>query len=266
MMAKDAPPAKSQDLQIQPPRVNLLGVSVDCVDMQEALDIVEGFIVSGEPHYVVTPNLHFVALADKNLLFRNAINNADLCLADGVPLLWISRLKRVPLKGRVNGTDFVHALCERLAPTTWPIFLLGTTEENNAAAARNLEKLYPGLKVAGRYSPPFGFEDSSESKKICNLIIESGAKVVFVAFSDPKRELWIVDNYKSMGGPVCIGIGGSLDFIAGSVRRAPVWMQRKGLEWFFRVVVEPRRLGKRYMRDIFDVFRIVIRSVGEKRH
>lgn len=239
-------------------KTSILGVDFDCVDIPGAIRIIEEFIISGHPHYIVTPNLHFIALADRNGDFRRVINNAHLSLADGMPLIWFSKLSKKKLKDKVSGSDITTALCEHLSKTSWSIFFLGTTDEICRTAAQNLMKIYPGLKVAGHYSPPFGDFNEAEQARILNYIQKAQPQVVLVALGNPKQEFWMASNCNRLGVPVLIGIGCSLDFAAGTLKRAPEFIQKSGLEWLFRIIMEPRRLAPRYLRDIRDLVGIIL--------
>lgn len=241
-------------------RIEILGVNFDCVDLSGAISIIEKYMKSGEPHYIVTPNLHFIALAERDDEFRAAIKGAHLSLADGVPLIWLSRIAKLGLKNKVSGSDLTPALCKHLSKTPWSIFFLGTSDMICHKTSAKLKSMYPGLKIAGHYSPPYGDIDEEEQKRIREQINKVHPEVVLVALGNPKQELWMAKNYRLLNVPVLIGIGCSLDFIAGTVKRAPVFMQKCGLEWLFRILMEPRRLAPRYFSDVLTLVKITLKK------
>ena len=234
--------------------VIILGIPIDNLDMAETLDQIEGFVIAGRAnekgHQVVTVNADFVVNAMDDPELRTILQEAHLATADGMPLVWGSRLLGSPLKGRVAGSDFVPALIERAANKGFSIFLLGATPQVASRAAQILTEQYPGLKIAGVISPPFSsiFEMNSS---IIDEIKAAKPDVLLVAFGNPKQEKWISMYARQLQVPVMIGVGGTLDFIAGNIRRAPEWMQRSGFEWLFRLFQEPRRLWRRYVIDLF---------------
>lgn len=228
-------------------RVELGGILVDQVDLHGALDRIDEFVRSGRPHQVVTVNLDFLSIADSNATFRDTLNQADLAVADGMPLVWLSRLKGTPIEERVAGVELVTESCRLAAEHGRKVFLLGAAPGVADAAARRLAELFPGLDVAGTYSPPMGPLTLKATHQIVRMIRAAAPDLLFVAFGAPRQDLWIRNNLAELNVPVAMGVGCSLDVLAGSVRRAPYWMRRTGLEWAFRLVQEPQRLWRRYL-------------------
>jgi len=218
--------------------VEILGIRVHDVTWEEAFARVEGFIASAQPHQVVTVNPEFVMAARSNVDFRAVLNHADLALPDGVGLLWASRLLGRPLRERVTGSDFVPRFAVLAARRGYRLFLLGARPGVAAEAARALVSRNPGLQVVGTHAGSPGVEEEDE---IVGLVRAAGPDVLFVAYGAPAQDLWIARNLQRLGVPVCMGVGGSLDFIAGVVPRAPVRVQRLGLEWFYRLIRQPWR-------------------------
>lgn len=232
-------------------RVNILGVEVDKVTTQDVILRVREFIASGNFHQIITANVDFIMLAKEDREFRDVMNGASLCVADGMPLVWAARLFGSPLPERVNGTNLMYALCRDGQTRRYRFFLLGAEPDVCARAAEILTRDYPGVCVAGYYSPPFGPFSHVENLGIIRRIQESRADVLLVGMSTPRGQKWIAANQPACGVLVALCIGGALDFVVGKHKRAPVWMQNHGLEWFFRLCVDFRRLWRRYLiRDM----------------
>jgi exopolysaccharide biosynthesis WecB/TagA/CpsF family protein len=228
-------------------RIELGGVYIDQVDVAAAAARIREFVVSGHSHQVVTVNLDFLSIARRDSSFRTTINSADMAVADGMPLVWLSRLKGQPLTERVAGVELVAESCRIAAELHASVFLLGAGPGVAAAAGRRLEQDYPGLHVAGSYSPPLGPLSRRENARIVRMIRRAAPDFLFVALGAPRQDLWIQEFQPQLQVPVAMGVGCVFDVLAGSVKRAPSWMQRSGLEWAFRLVQEPQRLWRRYL-------------------
>jgi N-acetylglucosaminyldiphosphoundecaprenol N-acetyl-beta-D-mannosaminyltransferase len=233
--------------------VVILGIPIDDVFMFETLDRIEQMVqagrTTGRTHQVATVNADFVVRAQFDPELRYLLQNADLLTADGMPLVWGVRFLGASLPGRVTGADLVPALAQRAAERGLSIFFLGGQPGVAARAVDVLKKKYPGLQVAGVHSPPFSpilDMDTSFQEEIRS----AQPDILLVAFGNPKQEKWIGMHGCRLGVPVMIGVGGSLDFIAGQFNRAPKWMQQSGLEWLYRLLQEPRRLFRRYAIDM----------------
>lgn len=237
----------------------ILGVPIDRLTMETAIDRLETFIAvgraTGRSHQVATVNADFVvnALHDPDL--RYILQAADMATADGTPLVWGARLLGVQLEGRVTGVDMVLALAQRAAQKEYSIYLLGGAPGIAARAASMLQRRYPRLRIAGVAAPPHG-PIHAVDQEVLDDIKAARPDVLLVAFGNPKQEKFIHMHAHDLAVPVCIGVGGTFDMIAGVTRRAPKWMQSAGLEWMFRLIQEPRRLWKRYVRDMgyFSIF------------
>lgn len=232
------------------PPVNLLAVPFDNVTFHESLDRIQEMIWSRQPHYVATANVDFVVRARRDPRFRRALLGAHLILCDGTPLIWASRIFRNPLPERVAGSDLVPELLKLAAQNNYRLFFLGTTPEACAQAAANVRKQFPGI-VVDCFSPPFRPLHEMDNDEIIRRIHAAQPDIVLVAFGSPKAEKWMQLNYRAVNVPVMIGVGGTIDFLAGHLKRAPRWMRRNGLEWAFRLLQEPRRLFKRYLTDLW---------------
>jgi N-acetylglucosaminyldiphosphoundecaprenol N-acetyl-beta-D-mannosaminyltransferase len=230
--------------------VSILGIPVDAVTMNEALARIAGMVESGRPHYVVTPNVDFLVQAQTNPELHRILCEADLVLCDGQPLVWASRWLGNPLPERVAGADLAPRLIEQAERKGHRIYLLGATTESNAEAARRLKQRHPRLQLAGHYAPPICPLAEMDHEAIICRIRAAEPDILLVSFGCPKQEQWISRHYRALGVPVCLGLGATIDFLAGRVRRAPAWMQRSGLEWTYRLSQEPRRLFRRYWTDV----------------
>jgi N-acetylglucosaminyldiphosphoundecaprenol N-acetyl-beta-D-mannosaminyltransferase len=213
----------------------------------------------------VTVNLDFLAIARRNTRFLDTLNRADLAVADGMPLVWASQLQGRPLPERVTGVDLVDASCQVAEETGHGVFLLGAGPGVAEAAARTLQERYPGLRIAGVYTPPFGPLTPEEDARIVEMIRAAAPGILFVALGAPRQDQWIRAHRHLLGVPVAMGVGCVFDLLAGVVDRAPTWMQRTGLEWAFRLGQEPGRLWRRYIvNDIPTFGRLVVASLLAK--
>ncbi len=229
--------------------LGLSGVPVDDVMMGEALDRVEKMIAEGGMHQVATANVDYLVHAKNDAEYRRILCMCDLVVADGMPIIWASRLFGVPLRERVAGADMVPELVRLSGEKGYGIFLLGATPEVIEAAERKMQAISPGVRVVGRMSPPVKPLDQFDNEPILAEIERTKPDILLVAFGSPKQEKWISRNRHRLNVPVCLGIGGTLDFMAGTVKRAPKWMQKVGMEWVFRMCVDPHRLVPRYWAD-----------------
>lgn len=229
-------------------RVNICGTLIDPYTLDEAIEEIIRYASStASPAYVVTPNAQHILLLQQDSAFREAYRNALLVVPDGVPLLWAATFLRTPLRGRVNGTDLFEKLCAVAAQQGLRVFLLGGNPGSADGAAQTLRLRHPQLQVAG-YCPPRGFEkDPIELGQITAKIKSAMPHLLFVGLGSPKGEQWIYSYHREVGVPISVGVGASLDLVAGVFKRAPKHMQERGLEWLYRLLIEPRRLWRRYL-------------------
>jgi N-acetylglucosaminyldiphosphoundecaprenol N-acetyl-beta-D-mannosaminyltransferase len=229
-------------------RVNICGVDVDKYSFAEAVAGVLNHAKLGKPpEYVVTPNAHHIVMLQKNDSFRQVYQHARWVVPDGVSLLWAAKFLSMPLSGRVNGTDLLESLCAMSAPLGLKVFFLGGRPHAANQAAAVLNQRYPSLKIS-TYCPPYGFHTDPQEQVRINAAIKAAAPdLLFVGLGAPKQEYWIANNYQALNVPVSLGIGVSFELVSGMVTRAPQWMQKTGLEWLFRLLMEPRRLWQRYL-------------------
>ena len=231
-------------------RVKVLDLYVDSADSGELLRRIEGFAEKREPRHVVTANLQFLQIARTNRRFAEVVNDADLVVADGMPIVWVSKLKGNPIAARVTGHDLFNN-CTRLAHEKgYSVFLLGGAPGAAEDAVGRLREMYPGLKVAGTPHGMFSADGVAEREdELIAQIKDFRPDFLFVALGCPKQEYWINRLKETLDVPVSIGIGCTLEIFTDRLNRAPRWMQRAGIEWFFRLQQEPRRLWRRYILE-----------------
>ena len=221
------------------PRIRVLGVGVDCVDMAGTLNILAAWVLAGGPcRQVATVNPEFVMRARRDADFAAALEQADLCLADGSGVLWAVRREGCALAEKVAGSDLVPALAERAAALGHRLFLLGAGPGVAVEAARRLVLANSALLIAGVHR---GSPWPADDDETLGLIAAAGADILLVAYGAPAQDLWIARNRDQLPVSVAIGVGGTLDFVAGTVRRAPAFLRRLHLEWFYRLIRQPWR-------------------------
>ena len=228
-------------------RINILGVGVSAVNTSMALDAVDEWILHDEPHYVCVTGVHGIMESYRKEAVRDIHNAAGLVVPDGMPLVWLSRLKGFHHVTRVYGPDLMLALCERSIGRGYRHFLYGGAQGIAERLATRLQARLPGLKVAGVYSPPFRTLEPAEDEQAVETINSVRPHIVWVGVGTPKQEVWMAQHVGRLNAPVLIGVGAAFDFHAGAKRQAPRWVMRAGLEWMFRMIQEPRRLGPRYL-------------------
>ena len=228
-------------------RVNILGVGISAINTEMALDIIGGWIAKRESHYVCVTGVHGVMECQRNPELRRTHNTSGLTTPDGMPLVWLSKLKGCRLVDRVYGPDLMLALCERSVACGCRHFFYGGGDGVPEQLAANLQRRFPGLQVAGVYSPPFRPLTPKEDEQVVRMIKRADPDIVWVGLSTPKQERWMAEHVRRLTAPVLIGVGAAFDFHAGRKKQAPRWVQRTGLEWLFRLLTEPRRLWRRYL-------------------
>jgi N-acetylglucosaminyldiphosphoundecaprenol N-acetyl-beta-D-mannosaminyltransferase len=229
-------------------RVRLGTIFADVLTFDGAIDEIVALARSGKGGYVVTPNVDHVVLAETDARLRAAYDGAALSLIDSVPLMWMARALGEPFPEKIAGSDLGAPLVARAADEGLRVFFLGAAPGVGQRAADALVQANPALEVAGVYSPPLGFEqDDDELGKTLDAVRDARPHLVLVALGCPKQELFMHEHAQALSPAVCLGIGATLDFIAGNVKRAPRWMQRVGLEWFHRLASDPRRMAHRYL-------------------
>lgn len=262
-MTMPVPPSEPRG----PRRLRICGVPVDDCTMGEAVSLILAHAAQrGTAQYVVTPNAQHVVLFHDDAPFARLYEHAWLSLPDGKSLIWAARALGTSIRERVTGIDLLQNLCRHAANSGIRIFLLGGRPGAADAAAAELSRRHPGLRIAGTHCPPFGFENSRETLEVVSRAVRAAAPdLLFVGLGAPKQENWIAAHYASLGVPVTIGVGVSFEFVAGMVRRAPKWMGDAGLEWLFRLLMEPRRLWRRYLVGNLRFIGLVLRYSSSRR-
>jgi N-acetylglucosaminyldiphosphoundecaprenol N-acetyl-beta-D-mannosaminyltransferase len=252
---------ESKESAPSPSRVRLFGMEIDRLRMSEAVSRLQAWIAGGDGvcRYVVTPNVDHAVLFQENEALRAAYADAGLVLADGAPVVMVSRWLAKPLPERVAGSDLVPALFNASGvDSPLRVFLLGGAPGVAERAAANITARWPAVSVVGTAGPPKGFEhDRLQNDAILARIAHARPDVVLVGLGAPKQELWVWQHRRAIAAPAALCIGATIDFLAGERSRAPVWMRRWGLEWLYRIGTEPRRLGRRYARDAWIFPRLV---------
>ena len=225
-------------------RAKVLGCPITKLGLEHFVALAEQFVGSKKPHYIAVVNVAKIVKMRSDKELDESVHSADLIGADGVPVVWASRLLGNPLPGRVNGTDLMYKLLEKANEKGYRIFFFGAKGEVLEKVLKKVRRDYPGVKIAGFQD---GYFSSGDESSIVSKIRASHADILFLAFGTPKKELWVKRYLSDMGVPVVHGVGGSFDVLAGIIPRAPLWMQRNGLEWLFRVWQEPRRMWRRYL-------------------
>jgi N-acetylglucosaminyldiphosphoundecaprenol N-acetyl-beta-D-mannosaminyltransferase len=251
-----------------PARIELFGVDIDPLQMNEAVAQIQAWIADDDVRrcqFVVTPNVDHIVLLQKSDELRAAYRDAGLVLADGAPVLWSSRWLRPAgrvIPERVAGSDLVPALfAAACAERPLRTYLLGAAPGVAEKAASHIKSRWPAVEVVGTYSPPLGFEKSlPENESIFSRLAAARPDVLVVGFGAPKQELWVHMHRDRLAAKVALCVGATIDFLAGHRRRAPLWMQEAGLEWLYRVGTEPKRLAARYAKDSLIFPQLVARE------
>ncbi len=215
--------------------------------MDLAIEVIETWIARRDPHYVCVTPVHSVMECQKDEALRRIFNASGLTTPDGMPLVWLSRLRGFHHVDRVYGPDLMLALCTRSVKLGYRHFFYGGAEGVPEQLAAKLERRFPGLQVAGTCSPPFHPMSPEDDKQVILTMNRSKADIIWVGLGSPKQEGWMAAHVGRLSAPALIGVGAAFDFLTGRKKQAPRWMQRSGSEWLFRLLMEPRRLWRRYL-------------------
>ena len=227
-------------------RTEILGVGFDSTTLDEAVDVALTLIDKHNASYVVTPNPEIVMLASEDSDFMSAINDASLVLPDGIGIIYGAKILKTPLKSRIPGIDFASALMSSLAAKGGSVYLFGAKPGVAEKAAENISAKYPGLVICGTHNGYF-----SDDRPIIDDINTKKPDLLLVCLGAPKQEKWMAANAGKLDIGLMAGLGGSLDVFAGTVKRAPEFFQKAGLEWFYRLCKEPRRIGRMIKLPLF---------------
>ncbi len=242
-------------------RISICNIPVDALTMEETINLIDKSIIERKPIHHVVINAAKVVNAQKDSELKESIVNCDIINADGQAIVWASRLFNTPLPERVAGIDLMEALVKLSAEKNYRIFFLGAKEEIVNSVVDFYSKLYNKNIIAGYRN---GYFKKDEEQAVAKQICDSNADILFVAMSSPKKEIFL-NTYKDLiQAPFIMGVGGSFDVVAGFVKRAPMWMQKSGLEWFYRVLQEPRRMWKRYLFGNSEFIYLVLKEKAKR--
>lgn len=230
--------------------LTILGVPVTTLGIDRAVDIIGGWIAAKERRFVCACDVHSLVVAQDDAYHMRALRSADMVVPDGMPLVWVGKLRGHTDMQRVCGADLLRALCMGSLENGWRHYFYGGAPGVGEQLANQLTSQYPGLHVVGALSPPFRALTSQEQRETAAQILETHPDIIWIGLGCPKQEKWMCENSFLFHGAVLIGIGAAFDFESGQVKRAPVWMQSRGLEWLYRLQAEPRRLWRRYFFSI----------------
>ena len=236
----------SNNSDVTPPRVDLLGVNVSAINMSQAIAYIERWIKEQQPHYVCVTPAHAVMDCYDHPDLRSIYNASGMTTPDGMPIVWWLKWHGQPQVERVYGPDLMLEVCRRSQETGWRHYFYGGTPQVVQDLGRRLQARFKNFQIAGIYSPPFRPLSFTEDRMVVEQIISSRADIVWVGLGAPRQEMWMSSHSGLVGAPVLIGVGAAFDFLSGHKQQAPYWIQRSGFEWLFRLVSEPKRLWKRY--------------------
>lgn len=239
-----------------PPALRILGIPIHNVTLDEAVEQAAAWVNGEDAHQIATVNPEFVMAARRDPAFRAVLERADLCLPDGVGITLAARYLGRPLRERVAGVDLVEALAARAAREGWRLFFLGAAPGVAERAAAILAARHPGLTVAGTFA---GSPRREEEADIVRRVRAARADLLLVAYGAPAQEVWLARNLARTGAKVGVGVGGALDYIAGIVPRAPRWMRRAGLEWFYRLIRQPWRWRRQRVLPLYALLVLLSR-------
>jgi N-acetylglucosaminyldiphosphoundecaprenol N-acetyl-beta-D-mannosaminyltransferase len=229
------------------PRVNILGVGISPITLPQAINQMAAWIDNRTRQYVCVCTVHTVMECQRSEKMRWAVNQAGLATPDGMPLVWLSQRSIQGQVSRVYGPDLMLALCARSVERGYSHYFYGGATGVPNLLAEKLRQRFPGLKIAGSYSPPFRSLTHTEDKEIMAQINQAAPDIVWVGLGTPKQDLWMAAHRQQLAAPLLIGVGAAFDFHTGRIPQAPRWMQQNGLEWLFRLAQEPQRLWYRYL-------------------
>ena len=244
------------------PRVNVLGVGVDAIDMATAVRRITRAAAEGERGYVCVTGVHGVMEAQRDPALRQILNASLLTTPDGMPMVWLGRASGFNTISRVYGPDLMLAICRESVSTGKTHFFYGGTEGVAEELAARLRQRIPGLRIVGTYTPPFRALNENEEQQLARMLAEVRPDFMWIGLSTPKQERFMAKYASRLPATVMLGVGAAFDMHSGRTRQAPYWMQRSGLEWLFRLLQEPRRLFRRYAtNNPAFVIRVVLQKL-----
>jgi N-acetylglucosaminyldiphosphoundecaprenol N-acetyl-beta-D-mannosaminyltransferase len=248
--------------ELSAPKVNICGTGISNISFKEMISIFNSWITTGAKKRVCVTPVNCIVWAADNKNLQNIYNSADLTLCDGVPLIWLSKILGNKIKERITGLDVLPIYLEECYRNNFSIFFLGAKEGVAETLKAKYEKQFPGIRIVGTYSPPFAstFSDA-ENEKMIGLVNAVKPNILWVSLTAPKQDYWIYENLHRLDTNIAIGVGGAFEVAAGMIERAPAFMQRSGLEWFYRFSKEPKRLFKRYFIEAPRIFPLLVKQL-----
>lgn len=244
------------------PRFDILGVKISAINIFQALKTIENWIQTKEAHYICVTPAHGIMECQRNPRLLSIFNSSGLTTPDGMVIVWLLKLNGFRNVSRVYGPDLMRAVCRYSAETAnYRHFLYGGAPGVAQKLSKRLSTLYPGINIVGTHTPPFRELTESEENEITDKINRAKADIVWVGISTPKQELWMASHLGRINAPVLIGVGAAFDFLAGTKREAPKWIQKIGMQWMFRFVMEPKRLWRRYAEYPYFVWLVARESL-----
>ncbi|MSU64163.1 MAG: glycosyltransferase [Pedosphaera sp.] len=230
-------------------RVNVLGVGLSVLNLRSALEAITKAIAERRKGYICITGVHGVSEAQADPRFREILNAAFLCTPDGMPMVWMGKLAGHREMDRVYGPDLMALVCESSPARGWRHFLYGGGPGVAGELRSKLQERFPGLQIAGTYTPPFRPLNTEEETELARMVESTRPDFLWVGLSTPKQEKFMAQYLPKLNATLMVGVGAAFDFHSGKIKQAPRWMQRSGLEWFYRLCSEPRRLWKRYLKN-----------------
>jgi N-acetylglucosaminyldiphosphoundecaprenol N-acetyl-beta-D-mannosaminyltransferase len=250
-----------------PPRINVLGVGVHALNLPLAVDVLREAMANRTKGYVCVTGVHGVSEAQSDPEFRAILNRALLNTPDGMPMVWVGRWSGAREMDRVYGPDLLVEVCRASEAAGWRHFFYGGAPGTAQALAAHLQARFPRLAIAGAHTPPFRPLTTGEMEELQSLVATAKPDIMWIGLSTPKQERFMSATLASLEVPVMIGIGAAFDLVSGKVKQSPRWIQRSGFEWLYRLIQEPRRLWKRYLKNnpLF-VLRLLLQWTGLRRY
>lgn len=242
-------------------KINILGVGISAINQDFALQQIDTWIENGDRQYVSVCNVHTIMECQEDLSVRRAVNGAGMATPDGMPLVWLADWESDQLVERVYGPDLMLAICERSLERDYKHFFLGGADGVPELLAAELKDRFPGLRVAGCFSPPFRNLTVKEESSLIDMINQASPDLIWIGLGTPKQDLWMAKHRPKLNASIIIAVGAAFDFHTKRVPQAPAWMQRSGLEWLYRLGQEPGRLWYRYL--VYNPL-FVLKVIGQK--
>jgi len=244
-------------------RCNILGVGVHAVNTQLALECIEAAVAMQKKGYICATPVHSIMVAQDDCLYKDVLNGAFLCVPDGVPLVWVGRSSGYVNMKRVYGPDLMRAVLNISPEKSWSHYLYGSTPETLDQLEESILKDFPGIKIAGRYSPPFRDLTTDEFNRLQADVATCRPDIFWVGLGAPKQDFFMAENLELLDTTIMIGVGAAFDFLSGNIAESPGWMQKSGLQWLHRLYKEPRRLWRRYLvNNPRFVFMLLLQKLG----